>query len=177
MDPITDTGDLLVQPNTSAVRRAEALRLGVLESVLPGPAAGVPAKEIVDFKERYKDRLGAFRTYVEEELLAIALIEEQDARLRKRQLVEERLRGEIDEIVARMRERRWPKIVFGTVCGIAAVGVAAIGAVTTGGVAVALAVPGLVSGAYAAIEGAPKRDVSRSPVAYAALAEKYFGRH
>jgi hypothetical protein len=75
-----------------------------------------------------------------------------------------------------MQERRWPKVVFGTVCGVAALGVGTGLAVATGGAAIALAVPGVVKGAYDVVEGVRKRDPSHSPVAYAALAEKQFGR-
>jgi hypothetical protein len=73
-----------------------------------------------------------------------------------------------------MQKRRWPKIVFGAISGIVAVGVTAGLAIPTGGIGIALAAPGVVSGAYAAVEAVPKRDLRRSPMAYAALAEKHF---
>jgi hypothetical protein len=112
--------------------------------------------------------LGAFRTRIEEELLAIALIEEEGARLRQKALAEERLRREVEEIAGAMASRRWPKLIFGTICGLGAAGATAAAA-ATGWAPFALAVPGLVKGAYEAIRDFPRRDIPNSPLAFAAL--------
>jgi hypothetical protein len=41
-------------------------------------------------------------------------------------LTEDRLRQEVDEIAAAMAQRPWPKIVFGTIAGIASVATTAV---------------------------------------------------
>ena len=172
MDPVTDASDLFVASADTPIERAEGLRLGVLEAVLPAPQEAVSVSELAAFKDKHHARLAAFRTTIEEELLQIAQVDDDEARLRQKQLSEQRLRGEIEEITAKMNERRWPKIVFGTVCGLLGVGAAAGVAVATGGAGVALAAPGLIGSAYAAVEGFPARRVPSKPLAYAALARE-----
>ncbi|MEK6274349.1 MAG: DUF6236 family protein [Actinomycetota bacterium] len=170
MDPVTDEANLFVPEPDTPISRAEQLRLGVLEAVLPAPQEVVPISELAAFKEKHGGRLAAFRTRIEEELLQIALIEDEETRLRQKSLTEARLRSEVEEISAEMTERRWPKVIFGTVCGLVGVGTAAGAAVVTGGAGIALAAPGLIGAAYAAVEGFPARKVPSSPLAYAALA-------
>jgi hypothetical protein len=141
MDPVTDESKLFVPAADTPINRAEGLRLGVLEAVLPAPQEIVSISELAAFKEKHGARLAAFRTRIEEELLRIALVEDEEARLRQKHLTEQRLRGEIEEITAEMNKRRWPKIVFGTVCGLLGVGVAGGIAVATGGAGAPLAAP------------------------------------
>jgi hypothetical protein len=176
MDPVSDSTNLFVSTLETPVARAEALRLGVLDAILPGPEEPVAVDELVRFKERHADPLKAFRTQIETELLRIALIEDDEARTREKKLTEDRLRQEIEEIAAAMRERRWPKILFGTIAGLAAVGATGAAALGTGGAALAFAAPGVISGAYAAVEGFPRRQTSGSPLAFAASAQKSFAR-
>ena len=152
------------------VARAEALRLTLLEGVLPAPEKPVPVDELKAFKDEHAQSRAAFRVMIEEELLRVALIDDSSSRQRQKELSEKRLRQEFEEIAAKMQERRWPKIVFGTVFGLAALGAAATATVATGGAGAVLAVPGLIAGAYGAIEGFPRRQIPGSPVAYAALA-------
>jgi hypothetical protein len=176
MDPISDTTELFVPTPDTPVARAEALRLGMLEAVLPGPDEPVAVSELVRFKERHAGELRAFRLRIEQELLRIAQIEDEGVRARGQTLTEEQLRLDIDGIAAEMRQRRWPKILFGTIAGLAAVAATGAAAIGTGGAAVVLAAPGVISGAYAAVQGLPQRQRSRSPLAYAAMAQKSFAR-
>jgi len=173
MDPVSDSTALFVPAPESAVAHAEALRLGLLEAVLPGPAQPVSVEEVVSFKEAHADELTAFRTVIESELMRIAVIDDEEARTREKSLTEDRLRQQVDEIAAEMHRRRWPKVVFGTIAGLASIAATATAAVGTGGVALAFAAPGVISGAYAAVEGFPRRQTSTSPLAFAALAEEF----
>jgi hypothetical protein len=174
MDPVSDRTDFFVSTAETPVARAEALRSSFLDAILPGPEGPVAVQDLVTFKERHVDTLRAFRTAVESELLRLALIEDNDARVREKTLTEDRLRQEIDAIAAAMRKRRWPKIVFGSIAGIASVAAAATAAAATGGAALAFAAPGVISGAYAAVEGFPRRSISDSPLIFAACAHKAF---
>jgi len=71
-----------------------------------------------------------------------------------------------------MRRRQWPRIVFGTIAGLASVAATAVAAAGTGGVALAFAAPGVIGGAYAAVDGFPRRQMSESPLAFASLAQR-----
>jgi hypothetical protein len=173
MDPVSDT-DLFVSTPETPVARAEALRLSLLEAILPGPEEPVPVRELATFKERHADTLKAFRTAIESELLRIALIDDDEARGREKARTEERLRHEIDEITAAMRQRRWPRILFGTIAGLAAVAATGAAALGRGGVALAFAAPGVISGANSAVDGFPRRQRSNSPLAFAAFAGQTF---
>jgi hypothetical protein len=69
---------------------------------------------------------------------------------------------------------RWPRIIFGTLCGVVAAAVPVAGAVAGGAaLAAAGAAPGLASAVYAAF-GDSKEDWRGSSVAYAALAQNRF---
>ena len=181
MDPISDTIDLFVPATRSPVARAEALRLSVLEEILPAPEGPMAIRELADFKERQSESLRSFRNMIESELLRIALIDDDEARAREKQLTEDRLRREVGQLASAMRQRRWPRIVFGTIAGIASVAATAAAAVEVGGAAIAFAAPGVISGAYAAVERLPRRTTpgsptSESPLAFAASAKKSFGQ-
>lgn len=174
MDPVSDSTDLFVPAPGTPVARAEALRLSLLEGILPGPEGQVPVQDLVAFKERHAEQLQAFRTLIESELLRIALIEDDGARAREKRLTEERLRQQVEELAAAMRQRRWPRILFGTMAGLASVAATGAAALGTGGAALAFAAPGVISGAYAAFEGFPRRRTPSSPLAFAALAQRSF---
>jgi Family of unknown function (DUF6236) len=172
MDPVSDSTSYFVSAPETPVARAEALRLGFLDEILPGPERPVPARDLIGFKEQWSEELNAFRTLVESELLRIALIEDAEARTREKALTEERLRREIDDVASAMSRRRWPQIVFGTVAGLASVATTAIAAAGTGGAALAFAAPGVISGAYAAVRGLPRDRLPDSPLAFAATAQR-----
>lgn len=172
MDPVTDSLDLLVRTSSTHKERVEGLRLALLEAVLPSPEAPVPIDELRRFKGQHGEQLSKFRMLIEEELIDLAAIEDDEARFQKQRLVQDRLRGEVDELAARMRERRWPRVVFAAIGGIAAVGVTAGVAIASGGATLALAAPGLVSSAYSAVQAMKRRDKVQAPVAFAALVDK-----
>ncbi|MEW6182617.1 MAG: hypothetical protein AB1500_05485 [Bacillota bacterium] len=73
-----------------------------------------------------------------------------------------------------MHERKWPRIVFGTLCGLLAAAMPGARAVAAGDAVSALtALPGLVTAVYSAFKGAPnQKDVLHSPLAFAALAQE-----
>jgi hypothetical protein len=142
----------------------------LLEAILPSPSEPVSARELVEFKEKHATMLTRFRTTIESELLRIALIQDDEARMREKSLTEDRLREQTDGIVSAMHRRRWPAMVFGTIAGLVSVGAGAALAATTGGAALAFAAPGVVSGAYTAVAAFPRREVPDSPLAFAAAA-------
>jgi len=152
--------------------------LGVLEALLPGPAAPVAAKALRRFKDEHGDELAAFRDHVDEELLKAAASEEVDAQERQAEISAKTLARERDEIVSLMEKRRWPGIVFGSVAGVGAVAAGIAGPlVLGGGVAVAaFGAPGLIPAVYHALKDArTKPDFGKRPLAYAALAQRQFG--
>jgi hypothetical protein len=97
-----------------------------------------------------------------------------DLRERRAELFRDDLADQVSEIGGRMK-RRWPRIVFGTLCGVLAAATP-VATAAAGGAAVAAVggVPGLASAIYAAFGGA-KEDWRGNSVAYAALAQERFG--
>ena len=128
--------------------------MGVLEALLPGPAAPVDAKALRRFKEDHGRELAAFRDHLEQELMKAASLPEADAREQQAAISARTLARERDEIVAIMEKRRWPGIVFGSLAGVGAVaaGVAAPFIVGGGAAAAALVAPGLIPAVYAALK-------------------------
>jgi len=180
MEPITDSATHLAtfthasNGSNDPIRLLHELRAGVLESMLPAPAEPVSVAELASFKERYGSQLSSFRRAIEDRLVDLALVEEEWARARKLEIYHEELRVQLDELQARMQERRWPKIVFGAVCGLVAAAIPGVREVVAGHpVEAGLAAPGLISTMYL---GIPKlrenKDFMRSPLAYAALAQQ-----
>jgi hypothetical protein len=58
------------------LQRARELRLGVLEQLLPAPAAPIAAPELANFKREHGPQLASFRDQVDEELLTAAALPE-----------------------------------------------------------------------------------------------------
>lgn len=146
----------------------------MLESILPAPAGGIPVLELADFKDRHSDLLPRFRRRIESFLIDVALIPDSDLRDYKVRLFRDELIEERNEIQARMHERKWPRILFGTVCGLVAAAIPGGEAIATGDFTSALkALPGLVTAIYSAFSGATNQnEILRSPLAYAALAQE-----
>jgi len=153
------------------------LLMCVLEGILPAPAAGIPARELAGFKERYAGLLPRFRRRVETFLIEASQIPDKNLADYRIRLFKDELQDEIEEIEARMHERRWPRVVFGTLCGVFAAAVPGIQAVATGDATPALtALPGLVCAIYSAFKESPiQKEILRSPLAYAALARERLG--
>jgi hypothetical protein len=135
----------------------ENLRLAVLEDILPAPAAALPVIEIELFKRRHGEKLKKFRRSIEIELTQIADMTDPALRHRRLELFKEGLVDEIEEIQAKMRESKWPQIIFGKLAGV-------LGAVPVMGT-----FPALVNAVYEAIGNHSTLDTS-SPLAYAAYA-------
>jgi hypothetical protein len=184
MDPVTDRAAAmaaLIGIDSAAgltLKRARELRLGVLEELLPGPAAPIDAKKLKAFKDDHGPELAAFRDCVDEELLKAAGLGERDAREQQAEISTRKLVRERDKIVELMRKRRWPDLVFGSVAGAGAAAVGLVGGLVLGGpaAAAALAAPGLLPAVYGALKDVrTKPDFGERPVAYAALAQRRFG--
>ena len=89
-------------------------------------------------------------------------------------MLQEELREQIEQIESKMREKRWPRLVFGTFCGLLAAAYPGAQAIQTGEISSALgALPGLINAVYHAFSGTPnQREILNSPLAYAALSKK-----
>jgi len=186
MDPITDqTSALSVfskTPQRLLSRRSlvEQLRMSVLTDILPSPEYTLPVKELLNFKQSSSNLLPSFRRYIEAFLLDLSVITDVEQKEERIKIFKEQTSEQIDEIVARMNEKRWPKIMCGGVCSIVAAAIPGVGAITTGEPSLAmLALPGLVSAIYSAFQGMPnqQRNILREPLAYAAFARKRFPAH
>jgi hypothetical protein len=178
MTPITDRAEsLAVLTGDSSAPRAPGtavsrLEMTVLEGLLPAPAGGVSPKELAKFKEKHGELLRRFRREIETFAVDATTLE-PELRQRRAELFRDDLADQLEEVSARMTPR-WPRIIFGTLCGVVAAAVPVAGAVAGGAaLAVAGAAPGLASAVYAAF-GDSKQDWQGSSVAYAALAQNRF---
>src|SRR4051794_22698085 len=177
MTPITDRAESLavLTGSTPAAPAATVnrLELTVLEALLPAPADGVSAHELARFKDQHGDELRLFRREIETFATDATLLE-PSLRERRAELFRDKLTDQVADIGDRMK-RRWPRIVFGTLCGVAAAAIPVAGA-AAGGAALAAAggLPGLAAAVYSAFDGG-KSDWRGNSVAYAALAQERFG--
>jgi hypothetical protein len=178
MTPVTDRAEsLAVLASDPAAPHAPAtsvsqLEMTVLEGLLPAPAGGVSPKELAAFKDKHGELLRGFRREIETFALESTKLDPA-LRQRRAELFRDELADQLDEIRGRMKPQ-WPRIVFGTLCGVVAAAVPFATAVAGGAaVAAAGATPGLASAVYAAF-GGDKADWQGSPVAYAALAQSRF---
>lgn len=182
MCPITDRAKSLSvfskspQKSLKSTALIAELRIGVLESILPAPAGGVSVGELADFKARYLTLLSHLRRSVESSLFDISLVPDIEIRNERLDLFKRNLEEEITELKARMRERKWPHVNFGTVGGLLAAAIPGAEAIATGDIESALkALPGLATAIYFAFSGATNQsEIMRSPLAYAVLAQKRF---
>ena len=183
MDPVTDSAGHLAafsanrDPSAAPIELLEELRASVLKALLPAPGRPVPVEELAAFKDDHGDLLVRLRSHLEDRLVDLALIDEEWARAAKLSRLEDELREQVDEIRARMDQRRWPKIVFGTLCGLVAAAIPGVGAAIAGSAtAASLAAPGLVSAMYTGIPALRRGEAHmQKPLAYAALAQRQFG--
>ncbi|HET6695720.1 MAG TPA: hypothetical protein VFG85_04385 [Gaiellaceae bacterium] len=178
LDPITDTlGSLTAfsqaQPK-GPLQLAADLRMGVLESVLPGPSSSISVSTLIRFKERHGELLARFRRHLESQLLDLAVIPDADVRAAKRDILTSELQDQVAEIQGLMRPR-WTKLVFGTLCSVLGAAIPVGVAAATGALPIAAAgLPGLANAAYtaqAAVRG--PGEARNSPLAYAALARQH----
>jgi hypothetical protein len=180
MDPITDHIESLSVFSKSpenilnSATLVDQLRMVVVGGILPGPAGGVAVEKLARFKSRYINQLRGLRRRIESSLLDISFISDIETRNEKLHLLKGELDEEISELRAKMHEQQWPRIVFGTLCGLLAAAIPGARAVATGDITQALeALPGLVTAIYSAFSGTTnQREILRSPLAYAALAQE-----
>lgn len=182
MDRITDQVEYMSVYSYSPQKTQEVstllnqLRVTALTGILPAPAGGIDVHQLADFKEAYSDSLSHFRRDVESALIDIAQIQDQDLRDRKIHHYRQKLEEDVNEVKALMRERRWPRIVLGSLCGFLVKSIPAAGAAAATGDLRALlsAVPPLVKAIYEAYQGEKKHldEVKKSPLAYAAVAQE-----
>lgn len=153
-----------------------AVRQLLLKNILPSPTEPIEAAELKDFKEQYKEPLKRFREKVEEKVSELAAIAEVGRQNMRRQDITLSFRESIDELTARMKEKRgWPRLDFGTLCTITGSGLSAWKAISdqdwkfgVTGAALCLA-PAI----YSAFRGSDIA-LANEPLAYAALAGKRF---
>jgi hypothetical protein len=180
MTPISDRAESLAvltgdaSPAPAAQATVSRLEMTVLESLLPAPAGGVSPEEIARFKDKHGELLRKFRRQIETFATDATLLA-PELRERRAELFRDELSEQVAEIGARMKSR-WPRIIFGTLCGVLAAATPVATAVA-GGAALTAAggAPGLAAAVYAAF-GGQKDDWRGSSVAYAALAQEQFGK-
>jgi hypothetical protein len=181
MDPITDDPVHLTpfseRPGGTVQTRlalAGDLRLAVLERVLPGPTDAVSVAELVTFREKHGDTLSSFRRTIESQILDLALVDDSDIRAAKLELFTEQVADDLKGLEAEMRARKWPRLVFGALCGVVSAAIPVAASAATGALPVAAAgVPSLAGAIYSAHAAmGSHKDFLQHPLAYAALARE-----
>lgn len=180
MTPITDGKGLALDARLaqSVGRETAADRVGLerflIENLLPAPSGPIPVREIVAFKENHGAEQRAFRDMVLGAAIQLREIRDPADRREQTRATVLRMQDQRNQLAARMRERRWPRIVFGGLVPF----VGAVAGVFTGGATAALvaAGAGLTASAYSladmALDG---RQRPIAPIAYAAFAQRTFG--
>lgn len=180
MTPITDRAESLavlsgsLPASHAPATEVSTLEMTVLEGLLPAPVGGVSPEELAAFKDKHGELLRRFRREIETFAIDVMTLE-PTLRPRRAELFRDELTEQLEEVSARMKPR-WPRIVFGTLCGVVAAAVPVATAVAGGAaLAAAGATPGLASAVYSAF-GGTAQDWKGSSVAYAALAQKHFAK-
>jgi hypothetical protein len=147
-------------PEGAVEQELSALRLEILDDLLPTPSRPLDAKEIRAFKDKYGAHLASFRRRVEQEVIALAGLREPTLRARRLTLFREEARDEITEIQARMKEAGWSKVLLSRLCAV----VPAIP-----GASVLVGLGAAVISAF----GPHPRELLPSPFLYAAAARRH----
>lgn len=156
----------------------DSLRAIILERLLPAPSLGVPGREILDFKEKHGHLLGTFRRRIETLVLDAASVSDLHLREERIKLLLKDSEQEAFELARRMQERRWPGILFGTVCSLTTAALTGVEAAFTGSPAWgAVAIPAVITAAHTALAERRNRDrwLADRPLAYAAIAKEKLG--
>lgn len=175
MTPITDEIDYMrtfTHVPEAEVGAAESVQVreAILEAVLPAPAQTVTASDIADFKERHRDHLRRLRHQVEYDLREVALISDAAERSARTALLRDRLKDDLDEIVARMEEAGWRRLSLDAVATAAIVAETGMALAAGQRLLAAISLP-VVIREVRELVGATRRD-PEEPLAYAALAAK-----
>lgn len=153
----------------------DRMRIEVLEEILPVPSYINDVSSIAQFKERYGDLLPNFRKKVESKINEISFIENRGESEFLLTQFKQSVSEEIEELVAKMKEKNWNRIVFGTVCGIGAAAIPGTRAIIERDWAAGLeTIPGLMGAVYAAYDGfeSKQKSIISSPFAYAAYVKR-----
>lgn len=155
----------------------DRIRLDILDEILPVPSYNNNARSIVQFKEKYGNLLPNFRKKIELKINELSLIDrpkESEFLLMK---FKQSVKEETDELVAKMKEKNWGGIVFGTICALGASAIPGVRALIDYDLASGLeTIPGLMGAVYAAYHGynGKQKSIISSPVAYAAYVRREF---
>lgn len=149
----------------------DQMRLEVLNNIFPMPVTTIQVSAIDSFKQKYGDRCQSLRKKVETKIIELSYIESPQEREWKLNRFKTTLTEEIKEIEARMKERNWGKIIFGTFCGLTAAAIPGVKAIITDDIGTGLeSIPGLIGALYSAYEmhHEKQKAILESPLAYAA---------
>lgn len=153
------------------------MRIELFEDAIPVPSLSqnVNIREIAAFKERYGDLAKSYRKEIERQIENFAFIDDEDERKYQIRSFKERNNEKLEELVARYKERNWGKILFGSLCGLAAAAIPGVKAFSTGDISEGVAaLPGLLGALYTAYEGNlnKQRMILESPLAYAFFVQR-----
>jgi hypothetical protein len=163
--PITDTihsfEDFILSGSTDIhiETKLRELRLSVLDELFPFPLRPISIDELLSFKVRHGDKLSRFRNSIEQELVRIADISDAQLRQRAIELLKTDYNMQIEDIKENMRVFGWDRFVFGKLFSI----IAPLPGISS--------IFSLISALYNAFSS-PRTDFSRSPLLYAAIAQK-----
>jgi hypothetical protein len=182
--PVTDSVgafNTLGPFGTSPKSDIAQLRAVAISRALPSPSAAVPARELVDFKDKNAELLRRCRIALDARLTLLAEIEDPDIREIQGRGVLLEIEDEVKTLTERMKRRSWPKVGLSGFCGISAAGLTTVDAFVTNGSALAQGIGvglGILSLAPVAEEEVRVRrsrhDARQAPLAYAALAGERF---
>lgn len=155
----------------------DRMRIDVLENILPIPSYVVDVNAIVRFKECYGDLLPKFREKIESKIKELSFIEDPTESEYHLTQFKKSVSEEIEDLVAKMREKDWGRILFGTVCGLGAAALPGTRAIVERDWVSGLeTIPGLMGAVYAAYDGfeSKQKSIITSPFAYAAYVKREF---
>jgi hypothetical protein len=165
-------------PAGSTMDRARQLRCSLIGK-LPVPRGAVSPAQLAKFKNEHSEQLQNLRDHLDFRINEVAAIPDAGIRDQSSMILDRQVRREVKDLKKAMESRRWPKIVFLGVAGIAGTAAVTAATVLTGGSALVL---GLAVGGGLLAEGAAMyqtADVVRStriddskPLAYAARVMK-----
>jgi hypothetical protein len=163
LTPITDQQEKLARLRMASRRgqldrSLDRLRIAILEDILPAPSRQISVWEIEKFKEKFGSHLSRFRRSIEMELVSLADINDVELRKRRLRMFKDGCDEEIYELKARMKESKWPSIVFGKLCAL------------LGAIPVVNQVASPINAAYTALGSGGPKEIN-SPLAYAAYVQ------
>ena len=150
------------------------LRMRVLHDVLPSPVHIEDTASLVIFKAKYGKQLARFRRHVEEFLSRLETVPPaQEREMIARFRVE--TREEMEELAARMRERKWRLVGLTTLCAVTSSLIPLAKAIEENQKAALWAsVPGLIAAIGSALSSRQVKDLQGHPLAYALIAGRAF---